>query len=404
MFRLLLENVWIALQSIFSNKTRGFLTALGIVIGILAVTLMGTLISGLDGSFERSMSFLGKDILYISKHEWFGDQDWWETRGRPDIKPEYVEKLKLYSDKVLAAAPSVSRGFEVSRGKENTLRCEVMGTTPEYMQTSSITIEKGRFFTPGEERSGIRSVVIGYDIAENLFGKDDPIGEKLRVGNIDFRVIGLIAKQGKFLGLFSMDNRVIVPFATYQRLFSRRGWLQISVKVPEESISESREEIRGVMRRIRGLRPAEDDDFAVNQQEAFQKQYNSIKYAIGGTGIFITVLSLVVGGIGIMNIMFVSVKERTREIGVRKAIGANKTAILTQFLLEAIFICMLGGLTGIGLAFGISLLIGQFFPSTMPVGLALGALFLSMSIGVISGLVPSYQAAKMDPIEALRYE
>jgi len=403
-FRLLIENVFIALQSIFSNKTRGLLTALGIVIGILAVTLMGTLISGLDKSFENSMSFLGKDILYISKHEWFGDQEWWEMRGRPDIKPEYVEKLKEYSPSVLAAAPSVSRGMEVSRGKENSLRVEIMGTTPEYIQTSSIVIGNGRFFTDGEERSGVRGAVIGSDIAENLFKNENPVDQNIRVGNMDFRILGVVEKQGKFLGLFSMDNRVIVPFATYRRLFSRRGWLQINVKVPEESVAEAREEVIGVMRRIRGLHPNEKDNFAVNQQEAFQKQYNSIKMVIGGVGLFITVLSLVVGGIGIMNIMFVSVKERTREIGVRKAIGANRSAILSQFLLEAVFICMIGGLVGIGLAYGISLLISKFFPSTMPVGLAVGSLFLSMAIGIISGLVPSYQAAKMDPIEALRYE
>lgn len=404
MFRLLTENILIAIQSIFSNKLRSFLTALGIVIGILAVTLMGTLISGLDSSFERSMSFLGKDILYISKHEWFGTEDWWETRGRPDLSPDYVEKLKLYSDRVLAAAPVVSRHMEVTMGAENSLMCQIMGTTPEYIRTSAIEIEKGRFFTSGEERSGIRAAVIGYDIAENLFGDEDPVDKNIRIGNIDFRIIGLVKKQGKFLGLFSMDNQVIVPFATYQRLFSRRGWLQINVKVPDENIADSREEIVGVMRRIRGLHPGEKDNFAVNQQEAFQKQYNSIKLAIGGTGIFITVLSLVVGGIGIMNIMFVSVKERTREIGVRKAIGANRKAIMSQFLLEAVFICMLGGLTGILLAFGISMLISKFLPSTMPVALAVGSLLLSMTIGIISGLVPSYQAASMDPIEALRYE
>ena len=172
----------------------------------------------------------------------------------------------------------------------------------------------------------------------------------------------------------------------------------------EKKIDDAKSELQSVMRRIRGLKPGEKDDFAINQTKAFETQYNTLKFAIGGTGLFITILSLIVGGIGIMNIMFVSVKERTREIGVRKALGATQSMILGQFLMEAILICLIAGLVGMGLAGGLSLLINQFFPSSMPVGLAIGSIILSVVIGIVSGLIPSYQAARLDPIDALRYE
>lgn len=170
-------------------------------------------------------------------------------------------------------------------------------------------------------------------------------------------------------------------------------------------MAKAKDELTGILRRLRGLKPGEEDNFAINQQEAFRDQYNMIKLAIGGTGVFITILSLVVGGIGIMNIMFVTVKERTREIGIRKAIGATRNMILGQFILEAVIICLVGGAVGLGLSWGGSLLIDQFiFPSAMPVWLALFSIFLSVAVGLVSGLAPAYRAARLDPIEALRYE
>ena len=169
-------------------------------------------------------------------------------------------------------------------------------------------------------------------------------------------------------------------------------------------IDDAKDEIHTIMRQIRGLKPRVKDDFAINQTKVFETQYNSLKMAIGGTGLFITVLSLVVGGIGIMNIMFVSVKERTREIGVRKAIGATKGMILGQFLMEAITICVVAGLVGLSLAYVSSFFINKIFPSTLPLGLSILAVFMSLIVGVISGIIPSYQAANLDPIDSLRYE
>jgi putative ABC transport system permease protein len=399
------ESLRMALTAIWGNKMRAALTTLGIVIGILAVTLMGTLISGLDRSFEKSMSFLGRDVLYISKHEWFGDSEWWEIRNRPDLKVDYVEKLKDQGKYVVAAAPVAMRSVNITRKDEMAMGISLAGTTTEFTQTAFMNIESGRFYTEGEDRSGARVIVIGYDVANVLFENENPIGEKVKIGNYVFRVIGITEKQGKFLGMFSLDNRAIIPMGTYQRLFSRRGWMRLEVKVDDEHIDDAKDEIIAIMRRLRGLGPEEKNDFAINQQDAFRQQYQTMKIAIGGTGFFITVLSLVVGGIGIMNIMFVSVKERTREIGVRKAIGATQASIMRQFLLEALFICLFGGCVGIVLALGGSFLIDKFvFPSTMPVSLALISLILSSVVGIVAGLAPSYKAARLDPIEALRYE
>jgi len=213
-----------------------------------------------------------------------------------------------------------------------------------------------------------------------------------------------LEEQAKFLGLFSTDKQAILPFGAYKRIFSKRGFMRLSVKVPEDKIEEAVDEMSFVMRHIRGLKPNQKNDFAINQTKAFEKQYNTLKIAIGGTGTFITLLSLIVGGIGVMNIMFVSVKERTREIGVRKAIGATKAMIMSQFLMEAVTICLLAGLIGLLFAYLGSFLLNKIFPSNLDLSLALFSILISMIVGVISGIIPSYRAAKLDPIDSLRYE
>ena len=403
MFSLFIENFRISLSAVLANKTRSILTALGIIIGVLSVTLMGTLISGLDRSFESSMSWLGKDILYISRYEWFSDMEWWEIKNRPRMLPEYVDKIKEKSEYALAVALVMQRGASLSY-KEKETRTQIFGTNEDYMETINTDIVQGRFFTSNEDRSGSRVTVIGHGIKEAFFGEKDPVGQYIKIDNIKFRVIGVLEKQGKFLGLFSVDNQAILPLGAYKRLFSRRGWMRLSVKVPEQKIEEGMDELSAVMRHIRGLKPSEKNDFAINQTKAFEKQYNTLKVAIGGTGLFITLLSLIVGGIGIMNIMFVSVKERTREIGVRKAIGATRRMILSQFLMEAVTICFIAGLVGLFLAYVSTIFINKIFPSTLPLGLSISAIVMSMVVGVLSGFIPAYQASKLDPIDSLRYE
>ncbi len=403
MFSLFFENLKISLIAVFANKVKSLLTALGIIIGVFSVTLMGTLISGLDRSFESSMSWLGKDILYVSRYEWFSDMEWWEVKNRPRIRSEYVDQIKNLSKYALAVSPVMQRGASLSFNDKET-RTEIFGTNEEYMETISTDIQQGRFFSQSEDRNGSRVTVIGDGIKEAFFGFEDPIGKYIKIDNVKFRVIGVLEKQGKFLGLFSVDNQAILPLGAYKRIFSKRGWMRLSVKVPKDKIEEGLDEISGVMRQIRGLKPSQKNDFAINQTKAFESQYNKLKLAIGGTGFFITLLSLIVGGIGIMNIMFVTVKERTREIGVRKAIGATNGMILGQFLMEAVTICFFAGIVGLGFAYAVSLAINQFFPSTLPLALSVFSIFISMFVGVLSGFIPAYKASKLDPIDSLRYE
>ena len=400
---LFFENFIISISAILENKVRSFLTALGIIIGVYSVTMMGTLIAGLDKTFEGSMSFLGKDVLYISRWEWFGDMEWWEVRNRPRIRPEYVEKVKDKSQYALAVAPVMQRGASLSYNKNET-RTQIFGTNVDYMETISTNIAEGRFFTNSEDRLGKRVTIIGDGIKKAFFGDVNPIGKYIKIDNMKFKVIGVLEEQAKFLGLFSTDKQAVLPFGAYKRIFSKRGFMRLSIKVPQDKLEESVDEIRFIMRNIRGLKPSQKDDFAINQTKAFEKQYLALKIAIGGTGTFITLLSLIVGGIGVMNIMFVSVKERTKEIGVRKAIGATKTMIRGQFLMEAITICSLAGLVGLSLAYVSSFLLNKIFPSTLDLGLAIFAIIMSMIVGIISGLIPSFKASNLDPIDALRYE
>ena len=274
MISLFIENFKISLSAVFANKMRSILTALGIVIGVLSVTLMGTLISGLDRSFEVSMSWLGKDILYISRYEWFSDMDWWEVKNRPQMRPEYVNKIMQRSKYALAVAPVMQRGASLSY-KDKEIQTEIFGTNEEYMETISTDIAKGRFFTRNEDRVGSRVTVIGDGIKEAFFGDQEAIGRYIKIDNMKFRVIGVLEKQGKFLGLFSVDKQAILPFGAYKRIFSKRGWMRLSVKVPENKLDESIDEISAVMRHIRGLKPSQENDFAINQTKIFEKQYNA---------------------------------------------------------------------------------------------------------------------------------
>lgn len=400
------EGVVISLNSIRANKVRSFLATLGIVIGITTVTILQTAIEGINRAFEKSIAAVGADVLYVQKFEWFGKEDFSVYRNRRDITWQEYEYLANNMQGADAVCPTVMTSSSLTYKdfvNENTL---ILGTDDVYQRTTGMEVDEGRFFTKRESDGGWPVCVIGYDIRNGLFQGVDPIGKIIQIGGYNFKVIGTYAKMGSMLGLFSLDNRIIIPINKFFKIFGTRRSLTINIKAPAvESLQDTKEEVRSVMKRARRIPLGGKDDFGVNEQEAFRQTYESLTGMIKTIGTAITLLSLIVGSIGIANIMFVSVKERTKEIGIRKAIGAKRATILFQFLIEAVTICIVGGLIGLMIAFPVSLLINAFLlPTAMPLWVVALALIISAIAGVIAGFFPAWSASKLDPVDALRYE
>ncbi|ABB24195.1 ABC transporter permease [Pelodictyon luteolum] len=408
------ESFRMALFQIRDNKIRSFLTALGVIIGIVAITMMGTAINGIDSGFERSLAMLGYDVVYVQKSSWSTMGQWWRYRNRPDLKTGYSETINRIIEsnprsELSVAVPQISTYQASVRYLGQTVeQAFALGTNEDYLQTASGDLAEGRFFTPGEAASGDRVAVIGDDISSGLFGEASAVGRTIMLKNTRFRVVGTFRKQGKFLGLFSFDNQIIMPLGAFERVYGKNAFVTMRVKIRDQSrVAEAKEELLGIMRRIRRLAPGMEDDFAINEQKAFKSQLDPIKNGIAAAGIFITGMSLFVGAIGIMNITFVSVRERTREIGLRKALGARRKTILMQFLIESVMICLIGGFIGLLTALGITLAIGRIvpdFPVSFSLGLLTAGLIVSVATGIVSGLAPAVTASKLDPADSLRHE
>ncbi|MGA2177597.1 MAG: ABC transporter permease [Verrucomicrobiota bacterium] len=404
------EGLSIAWDAIRANKLRSILTTLGIIIGIVTVTSMATAIDALNRAFHDSISILGADVLFVSRQSWVNHsfEDWLKERKRRPITREQVRQVEKQMLLAKAVAPAVGIGQAVWYKNRRSSQVQIIGTTEQFPITSGFDVAQGRFMTAAEAEGGRPVCIIGNDVATNLFLRESPLGKKIKIGARRLEVIGVLEKRGSFLGMESFDNEVIIPIQQLLIGYWRRPDFEIQVKVNQlDHLEDAKEELRGVMRKIRHVAPSDPDDFAINQQEQFIKTFDRVTGTIATVGLLITGMSLFVGGIGIMNIMFVSVAERTREIGVRKAIGAKRRTILLQFLIEAAAICLIGGLAGLSITYLLTLLVGRvfpYFPVTMSLPVMCLAIVTSVMTGVTSGFLPAWRAARMNPVDALRNE
>jgi putative ABC transport system permease protein len=401
------EGLGISWAAIRANKMRSILTTLGIVIGIVTVTLMGTAIEGLNRAFLKNISFIGADVLYVSRFDWFIDsyEEWNRLQKRRPITLAQVNALEQRLTLAHAIAPEVDTQQSVHYKKRRSDSVRILGTTDELLKTSSVSVSLGRFLSPAEVDGGRPVCVLGSEVATNLFQRESPLGKRITIGQRPFEVVGVLEKQGSFLGLFSLDNQAVIPIKQFTMFFFNFPDYGIQVKAKEmQNLDEVKEELRSTMRNVRRLAPSEPDDFAINQQDQFVKMFHQLGGTIAAVGLFITGLSLFVGGIGIMNIMFVSVAERTREIGIRKAIGAKRRTILLQFLMEAAAICLIGGAIALVIAWALTFGVRRFLPATMSLNVVGIALLVSLVTGVLSGFFPAWRAARMNPVDALRNE
>jgi putative ABC transport system permease protein len=406
-FTELREGLMISWSAIRANKLRSILTTLGIVIGIVTVTLMGTAIEGLNNSFLNSISSIGADVLYVDRASWIirSPQEWIESQKRPVISLNVASTLERQMPLALAVVPVAINDEPVKYKKRNSSSVNVVGTTEQFQVTSGLTVGQGRFLSAAECSGGRPVCVIGAEIATNLFQQEPSLGGKILVDGHAFEVVGVLEKQGGLGDNGGIDNEVIVPLPQFNNAFLDEPDYEIQVKVKQlDQLDDAREELRSVLRRIRHLSPGVPDNFAINQQDQFLEIFHKVAGTIGAVGLFITGLSLFVGGIGIMNIMFVSVAERTREIGVRKAIGAKRRTILLQFLIEAASICLIGGTIALGIAWLATLALQKVMPATMSPMIVAVSLLVSLLTGVLSGFFPAWRAARMNPVDALRNE
>ncbi|GEJ57491.1 ABC transporter permease [Anaeromyxobacter diazotrophicus] len=403
------EAVRIALGTLAAHRLRSFLTTLGIVIGVTTVIAIIAIIQGIDASFEAQVANLGTNTVYVSKWKWLDlNDEWYLLRNRKSLTLTEWRAVERESRLAVATSPRIWQSTQVSHGTAQLSRVDVFGVGPRYLEVAGGTVAAGRFLTETDVDLDRPAAVLGAEVADVLFPRVAPadvLGQRVVVGGHPLTVVGVLARKGRFLDL-DMDKQLCMPIGTFRNLLGVKRSLTIAVTAPPGRLDALEDELTGILRRVRAVPAGKPDDFTVNRQDQFLKVYASLTAALYGVAVAVGLITLVVGGIGIMNIMMVSVHERTREIGLRRALGARRRTILFQFMLEASLVAALGGSVGTALGLGAAQLIALTTPlaaAVAPSAVALGLGF-SATVGILFGSWPAWRAAHLDPVEALRWE
>jgi putative ABC transport system permease protein len=411
------ENLAMAMDSVWAHRFRSMLTVVGIVIGISTVVVVASLLSGLRASIVTFFDELGPDNVFVYKTSGDPSSDFTtiKERKRRPIKKEYADMIGRTAQYVqqigltlyIPSAPSGSiitakvPGFETDN-------LNMIGTMPNQMELSPRDFDQGRFFTDEENDRSAHVAVIGYDLAHALFPTGEADGRTFMLDGAEFTVIGVFAKaKGGFFGQNAQDSVIEMPLKTAEARYPQLDRYMITCRAKAGYRKDAFDEVDGIMRRIRGLKGDAEDDFSISSPDQIIEQFDKITSLVGLVAIAISALGLLVGGIGVMNIMLVSVTERTREIGVRKALGARRIDIIAQFLAEAMALTGAGGLLGIIMAVLLTMLVGALvpaLPSSVPTWAVVTAFSVSVSIGLFFGVWPAVKASRLDPVDALRYE
>jgi putative ABC transport system permease protein len=409
------ENLKMAINTLRANKLRSFLTVFGVVIGIITVMLIASIISGIDVSVTREVESFGTRSIYISKYN-------------PGIRigrmsrEERMRKELTYDDAIaLRSLPAVELAvpflditnnffggrMTVSGGGKTSAQVALQGTLPDFEKAGTQVISDGRFFTESENDSNQAVCVVGSKVADDFFKVGSPVGQTIKIAAQEFRVVGTLEKREQFLiggGSDDQNNVIYVPFSVARKLKPNEDDIYILAVGKVGQMDAAKDQVRDTLRIRRQVPFSADDNFGMETSESILDNFRSITAGLAIAMVAISSVGLMVGGIGVMNIMLVSVTERTREIGVRKAIGAKRSDIMWQFLIEAATLTGLGGIVGLSIGWGFTLLLRLFLPSYVPIWAPVGGLVASVGIGLIFGLWPAWKAARLDPIESLRYE
>jgi putative ABC transport system permease protein len=406
--RLIRESYLFAFQAIIVNKVRTILSLLGISIGIFCIISVFTIFDSMENAIRKSIDSLGSNVLYIEKWPWAmgGDYPWWKYYQRPEGTLGDMREIQKRSTLADATAFMVQARKTIKFRNNYVENITILGVSQDFDKVWSFELDGGRYFTNLESNSGKNVAVIGAEVAKNLFAESDPVGQKIKIFGRNIEVIGVTRKEGEDFFGNSNDNVVMIPinyFKTVVDIHDAGTTIIVKAK-PLVSNDQLKDELTGIMRSIRKLKPSAEDNFSINETDIISKGFEQMFGVIAMVGWIIGGFSLLVGGFGIANIMFVSVKERTAIIGIQKALGAKNYFILLQFLFEAVFLSLIGGIVGLVIVVLLVLIISNttsfhLIITTQNVFLGIG---VSAAIGLIAGIIPAFSASRLDPVEAMR--